>query len=44
MNKEGIRIRNGKALKYSRHKPATVNVAKNVLKREFAVDKPNQKW
>ena len=44
MHSEGIRARNGKAFKYSRHSPAMINVARNVLKREFAVDKPNQKW
>jgi transposase InsO family protein len=44
MHSEGLRARNGKAFKYSRHSPAMINVAKNVLKREFAVDKPNQKW
>ena len=44
MHSEGVRARNGKAFKYSRHSPALVNVAKNILKREFAVDKPNQKW
>ncbi|AZQ83383.1 IS3 family transposase [Colwellia sp. Arc7-635] len=44
MHSEGIRARNGKAFKYSRHSPAMINVARNVLKRQFAVDKPNQKW
>jgi transposase InsO family protein len=44
MHSEGIRARNGKAFKYSRHSPAMINVASNVLKRQFAVDKPNQKW
>ena len=44
MHSEGIRARNGKAFKYSRHSPAMINVARNVLKRQFAVDKPNLKW
>ncbi len=44
MHSEGLRARNGKAFKYSRHSPAMINVARNVLKRQFAVDKPNQKW
>jgi|TARA_B110000438_G_C15722713_1_gene610572 transposase InsO family protein len=44
MHSEGIRARNGKAFKYSRHSPAMMNVARNVLKRQFAVDKPNLKW
>jgi len=44
MHSEGIRTRNGKAFKYSRHSPAMINVASNVLKRQFSVDKSNQKW
>ena len=44
MHSEGIRARNGKAFKYSRHSPAMINVARNVLKRQFAVDTPNEKW
>lgn len=44
MKKEGLRARNGKAFKYSRHSPTMVNVADNVLRRKFNVDKPNQKW
>lgn len=44
MQGEGLRARNGKAFKYSRHSPAMVNVADNILKRKFNVDKPNQKW
>ncbi len=44
LNKEGLRARNGKGFKYSRHSPSMVNVANNVLQRKFNVDKPNQKW
>ena len=44
MHSEGVRARNGKGFKYSRHSPAMINVADNVLKRQFNTDKPNQKW
>ncbi|WDE00341.1 IS3 family transposase [Thalassomonas actiniarum] len=44
MNIEGLRARNGKAFKYSRHSPVMFNVADNLLNRLFNVEKPNQKW
>ena len=38
MHSEGIRARNGKAFKYSRHSPAMVNVAKNIFGTFLDVD------
>lgn len=41
---QGIRARNGKGFKYSRHSLTMSNVSDNLLWRDFAADKPNQKW
>lgn len=44
MREKDIRARNGKAFKYSRSSEAMTNVADNLLWRQFAAAKPNQKW
>lgn len=44
MAAEGIRARNGKGFKYSRHSLTMNNVSDNLLWREFHADKPNEKW
>ena len=44
MRHQGIKARNGKAFKYSRHSLAMNNVAENLLWRDFGAAKPNQKW
>jgi len=44
MAEQGIRARNGKGFKYSRHSLAMHNVSENILWRDFKADKPNQKW
>lgn len=44
MAENGLRARNGKGFKYSRHSLTMNNVSKNVLWRDFKADKPNQKW
>lgn len=44
MAENGLRARNGKGFKYSRHSLTMNNVSENVLWRDFKADKPNQKW
>lgn len=44
MREKAIRARNGKAFRYSRSSEAMNNVADNLLWRQFASDRPNQKW
>ncbi|MEQ8184025.1 IS3 family transposase [Marinobacter salarius] len=44
MREKEIRARNGKAFKYSRTSEAITNVADNLLWRQFAAERPNQKW
>lgn len=44
MAEQGIRARNGKGFKYSRHSLTMSNVSDNLLWRDFHADKPNQKW
>ncbi len=44
MAEQGIRARNGKGFKYSRHSLTMNNVSDNLLWRDFYADKPNQKW
>lgn len=44
MREKTMRARNGKAFKYSRSSEAMTNVADNLLWRQFAAAKPNQKW
>ncbi len=44
MRHQGIRARNGKAFRYSRHSLAMSNVVDNLLWRDFGAAKPNQKW
>lgn len=44
MVEQGIRARNGKGFKYSRHSLTMNNVSDNLLWRDFHADKPNQKW
>ena len=44
MRAKDVRARNGKAFKYSRSSEAMTNVADNLLWRQFAAERPNQKW
>lgn len=44
MREKEIRARNGKAFKYSRTSEAMTHVADNLLWRQFAAERPNQKW
>ncbi len=44
MQEQSIRARNGKAFNYGGHALTKLNVADNVLRRNFSVDRPNQKW
>ena len=44
MAEHGIRARNGKGFRYSRHSLTMNNVAENILWRDFKADRPNQKW
>ncbi len=44
MAEQGIRARNGKGFKYSRHSLAMNNVSDNLLWRDFHAEKPNKKW
>lgn len=44
MSEQGIKARNGKGFKYSRHSLTMNNVSENILWRDFKADKPNQKW
>ena len=44
MAEQGMRARNGKGFKYSRHSLTMTNVSENLLWRNFHADKPNQKW
>lgn len=44
MQQQGIVARNGKAFNYGGHALTKLNVADNVLRRDFSVDRPNQKW
>ena len=44
MAEHGLRARNGKGFKYSRHSLTMNNVSDNLLWRDFHADKPNQKW
>lgn len=44
MSEQGIRARNGKGFKYSKHSLSMNNVSDNLLWRNFHADKPNQKW
>ena len=44
MAEQGIRARNGKGFKYSRHSLTMNNVSDNLLWRDFHADKPNEKW
>ncbi len=44
MSEQGIRARNGKGFRYSRHSLAMNNVSDNLLWRNFAASKPNEKW
>jgi len=44
MTEEGIKARNGKGFKYSRHSLTMNNVSDNLLWRNFHADKPNEKW
>ena len=44
MAEQGIRARNGKGFKYSRHSLTMNNVSENLLWRNFHADKPNEKW
>jgi len=44
MRKQGIKARNGKAFKYSRHSLTMTNVSDNLLWRDFDAARPNQKW
>ena len=44
MSEQGIRARNGKGFKYSRHSLAMNNVSENLLWRDFTADEANEKW
>ncbi|WP_369413288.1 DDE-type integrase/transposase/recombinase [Microbulbifer zhoushanensis] len=44
MHKEHIRARNGKGFRYSRPVEGRVNVATNLLKRCFQLNRPNRRW
>ena len=44
MAENGLRARNGKGFKYSRHSLTMNNVSENVLWRDFKADQPNRKW
>lgn len=44
MSEQGMRARNGKGFKYSRHSLTMNNVSDNLLWRDFHADKPNEKW
>ena len=44
MAEQGLRARNGKGFKYARHSLTMNNVSENLLWRDFAAEKPNQKW
>jgi len=44
MQEQGVRARNGKGFKYSRHSLTMNNVSENILWRDFKADRPNQKW
>ena len=44
MAAQGIKARNGKGFKYSRHSLTMLNVSDNLLWRDFNASKPNEKW
>jgi putative transposase len=44
MSEQGIRAHNGKGFKYSTHSLTMNNVTDNLLWRDFAAEKPNEKW
>ena len=44
LQEKGLRARNGKGFKYRARIESKTNVADNILKRKFKVDKPNLKW
>ncbi len=44
MSEEGIKARNGKGFNYSNHSLTMNNVSDNLLWRDFAASKPNEKW
>ena len=44
MAEHGLRARNGKGFKYSRHSLSMNNVSENILWRDFNADQPNRKW
>lgn len=44
MSEQGIRARNGKGFKYSRHSLTMNNVSDNLLWRDFSAEDVNKKW
>ena len=44
MQEQSMLARNGKAFNYGGHVLTKLNVADNILCRDFSVDRPNQKW
>jgi len=44
MAEQGIKARNGKGFRYSRHSLTMQNVSDNLLWRDFLASKPNEKW
>ncbi|QFT55383.1 hypothetical protein FIU95_12535 [Microbulbifer sp. THAF38] len=44
MQQEHIKARNGKGFRYSQPVEGNINVAANLLKRCFNVDRPNYRW
>jgi len=44
LSERGLRAKNGRNFRYSRFSYATLNVAENVLNRQFSAASPNEKW
>ena len=44
MSEQGIKALNGKGFNYSRHSLTMHNVSDNLLWRDFAASRPNEKW
>jgi len=44
LSERGLRAKSGRNFRYSRFSYATLNVAQNVLNRQFVAASPNEKW
>jgi transposase InsO family protein len=44
LHNAGLRARNGKSFRYTTRYEARINLADNLLKRNFNAERPNQKW